>query len=365
MSCRLPLFAIVVLAVTRAGSAAGPTTGPATAVECLSGDAARAALVDDALEPYFATMTPAEAAAKTGARLKSATPAEQLAEIKARYQAGVRDFTDAQRAALAAYAGHLAPPLVRDYPVFGRQPWSFITTVDTLEGGMPYTRGTHIILPQRVLAQLTMMLQRAGDRALSGAASLLVHEQTHVVERLHPDLFAPLFTGTYHFVHAKRVEPNAWLTARQLENPDGVRCDWVFPIEHDGQTTYVLPLLAFDTPEPADVSGSMGTIAVDVEPAGADGAFRPVAGPDGVPRTRPLSAVTDYTAVAGRGGNNYHPNEIAADAFAQLAAVDEYLDPAARAKLVATDRGARLERQNAPVRTWAKAAFAERPSARR
>jgi hypothetical protein len=67
--------------------------------------------------------------------------------------------------------------------------------------------------------------------------------------------------------------------------------------------------------------------------------------------------VEEYRLGAGSEEDNYHPNEIAADRFSELAVMDELIDkkdlppdPAAMAQLEA-----RLK----PTRDWAKKAFAK------
>ena len=345
--------------LTAAGSAvaappaAVPTTRPAT-VEFLAGDAARDAIVDDHLDPYFDRLRPTEMSMKTGEPITGDTPAAQRAECVKRYRAAVRDFTDDEKQALTFFVEKVRPALARDYPVFGDQPFSFVKVADTLEGGMPHTRGPHVVMPEDVLANFGRMRRLGGDRATPGVVGLLVHEQTHVLQRLHPDLFEPLYTKTYGFVRAKRIDPGPWLDARQLVNPDGTVCDWVLPVTEHGKRTVILPLVAFEDDHPTSMRGGMGTIAVTMEPTGTDGEYRPAANADGTPVVRPLDGVAAYTAVAGRGGDNYHPNEIAADAFSRLIVVDHLID---KSKLPA-DRAAKLEATVKPTRDWARAAFA-------
>ena len=106
------------------------------------------------------------------------------------------------------FVSRIQGPLTRDYPVFGKTRFSFIKTRVSLEGGMAYTRGSHVVLPERMLSRFAMFKQRMGEKALPVGASLLIHEQTHVLERLHPQLFTSLYTDTFHFVHAKKIEAN-------------------------------------------------------------------------------------------------------------------------------------------------------------
>ena len=290
---------MLVIAQRAALAYAPPATQPAD-IEFLEGDAAKAAIVDDSLDPYFSRMEDHEMTAKTGAPIIGDTHDAKIAECKKRYQAAVADFTDDEKQVITFFVSKAQVPLRRDYPVFGNTPWSFVKTKKSLEGGMAWTRGSHIFLPEGMLTRFVMFKKRMGDKSLPVGASLLIHEQTHVLERLHPDLFTSLFTGTFHFVHAKKIEPNPWLTDRQLINPDGTVADWVFPLTEDGKDSFILPLIAFDDANPTDLTRGIGMIAVTMQPT-ADG-FKAVLGGDGNPIVRPLSDVTAYMEGPARRG---------------------------------------------------------------
>ena len=92
-----------------------------------------------------------------------------------------------------------------------------------------------------------------------------------------------------------------------------------FPLTEDGKPSFILPLIAFDDPNPTGLTHGIGTIAVTMQQT-KDG-FAPVVGGDGNPVVRPLSDVAAYMEGPGSEGNNYHPNEIAADRFAELVVV--------------------------------------------
>jgi hypothetical protein len=248
--------------------------------------------------------------------------------------------------------------LIRDYPVFGKTEFSLIKTKDTIEGGMAYTRGSHVILPESMLRRFAMFKQRMNEKALPAVGSLLIHEQTHVLERLHPHLFTPLFTDTFHFIHAKKIETDSWLAQRQLVNPDGTVCDWIFPLTEDGKPSFILPLIAFDDPNPTDLRHGIGMIAVTMQPT-KDG-FKPVEETDGNPVVRPLQEVAPYMQGPGSEQNNYHPNEIAADRFAELIVIDDLVDAEVKKKM-AGDKADKLELRLKPIRDWARPAFAEVP----
>jgi hypothetical protein len=331
-----------------------PSTQPVLPAEFLEGAAGRAAIIDDSGDPYFSKLEEHEMSAKTGEPITGDTHDGKLAECKRRYQAAVIDFTDEEKQMLGWLVSKIQPPLVRGYPVFGLTPWSFIKVADTLEGGMPHTRGGHIVMPAGVLSRFTMFRKRLGDRSLVAGAGLLIHEQTHVVEREHPELFEPFFVSTLHFIHAKSIAPNDWLRDRQLINPDGTVCDWVYPLTGGGQKSYILPLIAFGKPDPTDMRSAMGTIAVTVEPVG-DG-FKAVLGADGNPIVHRLDDVEEYRQGPGAERDNYHPNEIMADRFSQLIVVDDLIDKTQLASDPA--RSAKMESQLKPTRDWAAKAFA-------
>jgi hypothetical protein len=334
---------------------APPATQP-TGIEFLAGDAAKAAIVDDSLDPYFSRLEDHEMSAKTSSPITGDTHDAKIAECKKRYQAAVLDFTEDDKAVLTFFVSKIQGPLKRDYPVFGNTPWSFVKINDTLEGGMAHTRGSHVILPEGILKRFALFKSRMGDKAIPLGASLLIHEQTHVMERLHPELFTPLFTDTFHFIRAKKIEPNPWLTDRQLINPDGTVCDWIFPLTEDGKQTFVLPLIAFKEPNPTDLRHGIDMIAVTVEPT-KEG-YKAVLGTDGNPVVRPLREVEAYASGPGSEPNNYHPNEIIADRFAELVMMDDLVDAATRKRINGGD-DKKTEDRIKPIREWAKPAFAE------
>ena len=100
-------------------------------------------------------------------------------------------------------------------------------------------------------------------------------------------------------------------------------------------------------------------IAVTMEKT-KDG-FKAELGPDGNPVVRPLADVQQYMEGPGSERNNYHPNEIIADRFAELVVFDDLMDAATKAKIAGSGAD-KLEVRLKPIRDWAKAAFAEPPA---
>lgn len=165
------------LAQSQGTLAAEPT------VTFLSGEAARAAIVDDVREPYFARLQSLEIAAKTDSEIHGSLFALR-AEARKRYQAAVRSFTDTEQQALRAYVQAL-PPLLAYYQRFARQPWRFVKVADSIEGGLPHTRADAIVLSERVASGIAEIQRRLPmSEALRRIGPLLLHEQMHVMQRL-------------------------------------------------------------------------------------------------------------------------------------------------------------------------------------
>ncbi len=297
---------------------------------------AKGAIIDDSAEPYFDRLSPQEMSVKTGSPITGRTLEEQRAECRARYQAACDTFTDDEKALLTALLEQLQPDLQRDYPRFAAQPWSFVKVKPTLEQGFAHTRGNHIILSPPMLDVFRRM--QAGHVARSSSAqAILVHEQTHVIERAHPKWFVNLYTDVLGFREAKEIEPDQWITDRQLLNPDGVECRWVFPIKSGSETRWIWPLLLFSEPTSKSLT-KMQMVGIELESKNAD-SFKTRHGEDGTPIRTPLRSIPEYMDAISTGQDIYHPNEIAADLMAWLV----------------TDPNGSPPR----VRDWARATFRE------
>jgi hypothetical protein len=329
-----------------------PTRGAAAstpAVVFLGGPAARAAIVNDARDPYFDTLESIEMAAKTGAPLPG-TLAEQRAETRRRYQAAVRPFRPEEQQALRAIIAALQP-LVRDYPRFARQPWRFVKVADHIEGGLPHTRDDVIVLSEGAAKQLYDLRQRLPtEQALLRVGMVLVHEQTHVLQRLERARFERLYTGTFGYRRVAPILPPADLAAHRVANPDGLSCCWL--LARGDQLVW--PVLVFSEGSgvrrlPADFR----MLAVSVT-ASADAAGYQVArGADGRSQTEDLLRVPGLTAAFPLTRNLYHPNEVAADLFAQLV----LYDGVARAQIRERQR-ATLDREYQRLRPGFRRVFA-------
>jgi hypothetical protein len=313
----------------------------------LDGNAARAAIVNDAREPYFEKLQAIEIAAKVGEVLPG-TLAEQRLAARQRYQQAVRPFRPEEQQAIRAYIDALQP-FLRGYPRFARQPWKFVKVADHIEGGLPHTRDNFIVLTEAVSKQLfDMRRQLTPENALLRGGMLLLHEQVHVLQRLEPSRFEKLYTITFGYQRVAMIPLPDDLRLNQVANPDGMSCCWLFP----RGTGMLWPFLVFTERDgvrrmPADFR--MRAVAVE----GAGGSYRVLSDSDGRSQTEDLLKVREYVEAFPLTQNFYHPNEAAADLFAQLI----LFDGIASLRMPPTQREA-LEKEFARQRPAFKSVFA-------
>lgn len=303
------------------------TAGPLRAedakpsVAFLDKAAAAEAVVDDAAEPYFSKLRPPEMSVKTGAPITGDTLDAQRAETRRRYAAETLDFSDDEKAALTRLVERLHPILEKDYPRLAKTPWSFLKLSQKIEGGLPHTRGAHIVLSPPVLGGLVQgTAPAAGDAGVARFAGLLLHEQLHVFQRANPVLFAKLYTDVWGFRRAAKIDPGERLAERILLNPDAVELPWVLPVKADGTTRFIWPALVFakDAGDNDRLSfRDLKLLAVELAEDDA-GALKGVTGDGGEPVTHELLSVEPFTALFKPSTYIYHPNEAAADLFSRI-----------------------------------------------
>ncbi len=312
--------------------------------------AGRAAIVDD--PAYFDHLQPMEMEAKTGQPLPAAPLADQRAECRRRYQAAVRQFTEEEKAVIRVLVTHIDPSIRKDYPQFAETPWNFLKVSSNLEAGFPHTRGKHIVLAEGVCRRLLGGGPFPGpagsvpERVFLGKMELLLHEQMHVFQRAHAELFDSLYINQWGFIRAKAITACPWIVEHQLLNPDAVDCPWVFPILRPDGTQYIWPKCSFsDGPGPKRMQTDFSMLAYHVTREGDS--FRVQQSPDGRPKYSELLSVRAYREVFPQSTNIYHPHEAAADLFARLVVFDSYtsapMDAAGRAE---------KEKSLGPLRDW-------------
>jgi hypothetical protein len=266
-----------------------------------------------ARDTYYADMALREIRMRMNSPMAGVSLADARIAVRDLDVGAALDFTDEERAAIRDILARVQPVLQARAPLYARTPWSFIKTADRAEFGFAYTRGPHIVLPAADVTRLVARHRAALAAGASGAAafgaSILVHEQTHVLQRSSPSRFEPLFTDVMGFIHATPGPMTPWLDAQVVRNPDAPDLGWVMPLDKIGASGWVMPLLSVrdvDVPRPESDFRSIG---VDVEPAGTGWA---VVQRDGRPNIRALAAIPGYAAHFPFTDEFFHPNEIAA-----------------------------------------------------
>ena len=268
------------------------------------GDAAKVLLSDD----YFSLLHTPELRAKTGLPLAGMTTDQARTAAKDFYAASAQDFTDEERAALRAILDAAAPRVAAKLPLMARTPFSFIKA--GVEGGLPHTRAACIVLAPGVLRSLVALVGRKDPALLLRAAGLLVHEQTHVLERQHPERFAALFTGVFGFRRLASTPDSPVLAEKRVVNPDGPDLGWAFPVREGAATRWIRPDLQLAELDHPRMPQDFQETAVDL--VQKEDGFALDLDAQGQPRTEPLGAVKAYEAAFPDVGEDFHPNEIAA-----------------------------------------------------
>jgi hypothetical protein len=310
----------VALAVLPAGRAFAEEPS-APEIAFLDTEAAARAIVDESAEEYFAVLQPAEMEAKTrGEPLTASGIAAQRDECRERYRSAVRKFSAEEKAAITTLVTRLHGAWAEDYPRIADLPWSFLAVEDRIEGAMPHTRGRHIVIPASHGTSIVSSLQ--GDEAARRFhLDILAHEQSHVLQRMEPTLFHPLY-ASWGFQRVEGLQPPEEVLPRHVFNPDGVRTEWIFTLATGRVTTHFLPLVVLrDLERPHRMPDDFDLIAVEL--IKSEGRFR--AKKDGTAvASRSLPSLKEYGDRFGGIFENFHPNEIFSVLFAAMVVKDRF-----------------------------------------
>lgn len=324
----------------------------------LAGDAARAAIVDESVEPYFSLLCLHEMQVKSGIAIEGETLEQQRAFFAEHYADCVRDFTDEEKEALTNTISLAAGLASWDFPRFSAEPWVLIKVTDGVERGLPHTRGNAIVLSEGVVHFLTHAHSEDSNemhQIIMRGVELMLHEQVHVLQRLDPEPYRAFYTEHWGLVHVESIAYGEELDAMQLINPDGVDTRWVQYVGGPRGGRYLQPniLLRRHDDRPSRMPGDFVQALVELEPHD-DGVWRPVVGDDGRPVWTPLFDEPAYTAHYGPSRNIYHPNESFADLFAKMILSDfgSYPEPGFADDEAGRAQAAAFRAAVAPVRAF-------------
>jgi hypothetical protein len=282
-------------------------------VAFLAPEAGAAALAGDT---YYANMAMLDIRARMKSPLADTSLADARVAVRAYDAAAVLPFTDEERTAIRGVIERMQSLLAARAPLYARTPWSLIKLDDRAEGGMPHTRGPHIVMPRRVAeAYAAMHRESSANGTLAGSPrgrNLLVHEQTHVLERADPARFEPLFTDVFGFTRMTPAPATPWLTAHTGVNPDGPDVVWAFALAQIGASGWIMPDVIFPDVSVPRMPQDFQAVGIEVEKAG-DG-WR-IVEENGQPKRRDLDGIPGFDSHFPFADEDFHPNEIAAVAL--------------------------------------------------
>lgn len=284
-------------------------------VHFLSRAEARAALTQGEGAAYYERLQLAEMRAKTGLPLEHVTLAVARALVRESYGAAAQDFSPEEQAALRSTLEDLQPLLQAQAPLYARTPWSFIKLSASIEGGLPHTRADSIVLSDALVARITKAHARQAADKPSALWNLLVHEQTHVLQRHSPALFASLYTSAFGFRQVSLPVPPEWVRIRRVVNPDAPDADWLFASGTATQPRWLLPDILLDNIEHPRMPDDFSIVALSVQQQGGKWSY---AEPVMPAAPQKLLDLQDFVRRFPLHDVLFHPNEIAAGLLAAL-----------------------------------------------
>jgi hypothetical protein len=282
-------------------------------IHFLSASDARIALTEGSGREYYGLMQIADLRAKTGLALQGVSLEQAREQARIAYGAATLDFTPEEEAALSEAIESMQPVLAERAPIYARTPWSFIKINASIEGNLPETRGNSIQLSDQVLGWIVKARARAPLTSPSLTWNLLVHEQTHVIQRHHPELFERLYTAVFGMQHVTLAPTPDWIRPLRVINPDGPNVDWIFSINDGTSTQWLLPDLLIKNTEHPQMPQDFEIVAEGVKQQGDTWVYLDKA-PPGNPKS--LYGIDAYVQRFPITDELFHPNEIAAGMLA-------------------------------------------------
>jgi hypothetical protein len=224
------------------GTAPMRLEGQEGGIQFLSRTEASAAFTNADAEAYYVRLQLGEMRAKTGLRLRGMDLVRARGATERTYAAATEDFTGRERAVLRQAIAAMQPVIRAHAPLYARMPWSFIKIKPTIEGGLPFTWGNSIVLPDIELRAIVNKDANEHFDQPSELWSFLLHEQTHVLQRETPQLFVSLYTDVFGFHQARVPLPDS-VRARSIIDPDAPFAEWIYPLGSGTTQHWVLPMV--------------------------------------------------------------------------------------------------------------------------
>ncbi len=296
---------------------------PAT-IRFLSKAEAISVLTTGSGNDYYQRMQIPEIRAKTGLPLQGVSLNAARKQARAAYGAAAEEFTVTEQSVIRAEIETLQLILQSRAPRYARMSWCFIKVTPNIEGGMSYTFGDCIILPDGVVARFVRLLSSGTAIERASVDNILVHEQTHVLQRQDPALFAEFYSSVLRFRHVARTPPPDWLDLRRVTDPDAPDDSWVFSVAKDAQQRWFLPEVLLTNLEHPQMPSDFQIVALAMFERGGIWGFADQSAPSSF---QSLEDLGEYSRRFPLHDLMFHPNEIMAGLLAALITGSGKLDP--------------------------------------
>lgn len=269
------------------------------------------AILDESFEPWLSKMQLREIESFTGKSMIGKSLKEAKQAFCTEFKNGVIDFTPQEQKLLRMITNKIINTLSENQlQLMAEHSWKFIKTKSDLCGGFAYTVGNCIVLSEK---QTQFMTEHAEEEQLlmEQIGKLIVHEQTHVLQRTFADKFDKLYVGEWNFIKSE-LSSTEEMTLNQVSNPDAPTPQWLIP---DSKKTdiYYWPRVLFNRDVKAP---KMGTDFIEYayKVKYNKGDYKLIM-KKGEPEKVLLSELKDYTKSFAVTTGLDHPNEISAYLF--------------------------------------------------
>lgn len=229
-------------------------------------------------------------------------------ECKLNYCKNVLEFLDNEKIAINSLVQTISYNIKEHYPKFLFTKWKFIKIDDRIESGLPHTRKDCIILPRSYVNNITKHYEKKNNHILlTEYGSLIIHEQTHIMQRNNPEIFLDLYTKIWPFKKSKNLKFINKMNYKR-SNPDAINPEWVY---HTDSTNGFLPIsklnpdLNFDLRYPNKLAYPVKRIKENYYVKKNQ-------------QPKNLNSIVEYYNKFCNIQQNYHPNEISAVFLAKI-----------------------------------------------
>lgn len=216
------------------------------------------------------------------------------------YNKGIRTINKRDKQSITWLLNHLIPKIKKCYHFIPYKHWRFIK-VENLEYNMPHTRKDVIVLPTHFYNKLNGYKNTKDiNTAISDCGLTLIHEQIHIFQRTHPELFIDLYKNYWHFNNTQTIH-NLEMLDRNRTNPDGLDIKWIF----NNNKAHLLPVAIYE--EGATNLSDVDYVLLDIH--------KLYNGYNLSDRFYKITGNNSFTIFFGKSNGYYHPNEISAMFF--------------------------------------------------